>query len=220
MSRESRLRQVLTNPLVWRQGREAVIPRVTIPTGFEPLDEWLDGGWPVGVLTEILFDAEGAGELRLLMPALARLSQTDEQHSQQQETRQVHNGASWIAWIAPPHVPYPPALLQHGVNVARLLVAQPDNQPDRLWAMEQALRSTVCGAVLGWFTRADDRSLRRLQLASESGSCWAVVFRKSACAAEASPAPLRIRIQADAEGTCLHILRNRYGRCGTLRLAC
>ena len=106
------------------------------------------------------------------------------------------------------------------MNVSRLLVTQPDSQQDRLWAMEQALRSTVCGAVLGWFARTDDRSLRRLQMAAESGHCWAIVFRKAAFAAEASPAPLRIRIQAAAEGLQLHILRNRYGRCGTLQLTC
>ena len=130
--KQSRLRQLLDNPRIWRgAGPSPAQVRRNIPTGYREFDEWLGGGWPVGVLTELLFDTEGGGELRLLMPALAKLSSAED-------------SSSWIAWMAPPHIPYPPALQQHGVDVSRVLVTQPDSQQDVLWAMEQSLRSVVC----------------------------------------------------------------------------
>ena len=53
------------------------------------------------------------------MPALARLSQAEDALPEQTDT------AGWIAWIAPPFHPYPPALLQWGVDLSRVLVVRP-----------------------------------------------------------------------------------------------
>ena len=50
-----------------------------------------------------------------------------------------------------------------------MLVIRPRAGLDMLWAMEQALRSGACGAVLGWTGAADDQALRRLKLAAEEG---------------------------------------------------
>src|SRR5689334_22672759 len=90
---------VLQNPAIWRGGDCA--PAVaTVATGFAALDEVLPGGgWPSDALTEILLAREGIGELRLAFPALARL---------QTERREV-------VWIAPPYVPYAPALAAAGI---------------------------------------------------------------------------------------------------------
>jgi protein ImuA len=232
MSRHFRLQQLLKHPRIWKQGTATAASasaaahagRTILPTGFAMLDEWLGGGWTAGVLTELLLCEEGGGELSLLMPALRQQSLPDDSINEgsikEGPIESPIEERSWIAWIAPPHIPYPPALMQQGLDTSRLLVIHPDETRDALWAMEQTMRSTACGAVLAWLDRADDRSMRRLQLAAEHGQCWAVIFRPAQFAGTASPAPLRIRIRPGASGLELEFLRNRYGRTGLLRLAC
>ncbi|MDN5850905.1 MAG: translesion DNA synthesis-associated protein ImuA, partial [Nitrococcus sp.] len=135
------LNELLNEPGIWRAGerqRETGLEHVT--SGFPALDAALPGGgWPRGALTEILHEHAGIGELSLLMPALARLSQRDQ----------------WIALIAPPYLPYAPALADHGVNLSRLLLIHPGNTTNALWAVEQTLRSGTCAAVLVWPRRVD-----------------------------------------------------------------
>jgi cell division inhibitor SulA/protein ImuA len=212
MSRESRLQNILQNPRVWVAGRSAAGVFKPVPTGFAALDRKLGGGWPVGALTEFLLREHGIGELRCLMPALAGLSR--------QAGPEVGSDGNWIAWIAPPHIPYAPALAQHGVDISRLLIAQADAAIDVLWATEQILRSPACVAALAWIADADDRALRRLQLAAEAGRCCAIIFRHARYLRRSSPAVLRIQFKYAAGSTMLNVIRNRYGRPGVIRLSC
>jgi cell division inhibitor SulA/protein ImuA len=230
MAREYRLRKLLKNPHIWRPGDFAAAGRSNIPSGFAELDRQLGGGWPVGVLTEILLADPGIGELGLLLPALLRLGGSDlDQNDSAGATgypivAPEGSRPNRLAWIAPPYIPYAPALMQHGLDISRILIVRSARQADALWAMEQALRSSVCIAVLGWFTDVDDRSLRRLQLAAESTACWAVIFRPSRFTASTSPAPLRVHIKPGAkpaeDDLELQILRNRYGPVGSISLPC
>jgi cell division inhibitor SulA/protein ImuA len=187
-----------------------------LPSGFANLDDKLGGGWPLGVLTEVLQDVQGIGELRLLMPALARLGQPA---ALAPELRERLGPRRQVCWLMPPYIPYAPALLQQQLDITRMLVVDVQRPDDALWAMEQVLRSNVCAAVLGWFTHIDPRALRRLQLAAEAGSCWVVVFRHSRFLHERATAPLRLQLQATATGLHIRILRNRYGPSGSLTLA-
>ena len=193
---DNALDQLLRTPGIWRAGAPPRSGADHLPTGFPELDAALaGGGWPLGALSEILHDRAGIGELRLLMPALARLSR----------------GGRWIALIAPPYIPYAPALASYGVDLSRLLLVHPRDGTDALWAVEQALRSRTCGAVLAWPARVDDRSLRRLQLAAEEGGGLGLLFRAGADAAGASPAALRLRLEQTAEGTMARLLKCRGG---------
>lgn len=190
------LEAVLRHPAIWRGERCAQASEDTISTGFPALDAVLPGGgWPRGVLTEILSEQEGIGELRLLMPALARLADED----------------GWQTWIAPPHIPYAPALAAAEVELERLLVVSPKSAGDAWWAAEQALRSGTCGAVLAWLSTPDERRLRRLQLAAEEGRGWGVLFRPARAAQERSPAALRLRLETAPNGLAVHILKRRGG---------
>jgi cell division inhibitor SulA/protein ImuA len=217
MSRENRLQDVLQNPGIWVAGNAAGVEHKTIPTGFSSLDDKLGGGWPLGALTEILLDGQGIGELRCLMPALARLTRHPES-LWLTDSGQQSAVVPWVTWVAPPHIPYPPALAQHDVDVARLLLVRTGKPIDALWAMEQALRSRACIAALGWFNQVDDRMLRRLQLAAEAGNSWAVVFRSSRYLQQHSPAVLRIQLKFVVNGPVLNIVRNRFGEPGTVCL--
>lgn len=150
-------------------------------TGFSALDQELPGsGWPTDGVTELLLNHEGIGELRLLAPALARLSQ--------QQSR-------WVLLVCPPYIPYPPALSQMGIDLTRIMISQPGNSRDYLWVLEKSLASQSCSAVLAWPRDIHEKQIRRLQLASKEGRCWNVLFRPESVAANASPAELRIRLR-------------------------
>jgi hypothetical protein len=166
------------------------------------------GGWPQQSLTEILVEQYGIGELQLLMPALARLSVDD--------PLTPYAEPGWIAWVAPPFQPYPPALQQRGINLSRLLIVRPKDDSEILWSAEQALSSGTCAAVLLWPERLDDQSSRRLQLAAEKGRSWAVAFRPLTARHEPSAAALRIEVQARQQGTCIDVFKSRGGRPVTL----
>jgi hypothetical protein len=163
---------------VWK-GQGAPLSGGSLPTGWPGLDAVLPiGGWPEHALTEILLPVDGIGELQLLLPTLARLTQ---------ETRSV-------MVIAPPYVPYVPGWEARGVVMAHVDIVQADER-DVLWAAEQCLRSGSCAAVLAWPAQADDRALRRLQVAADTGKALAFVFRDRRHAVQASPAALRLELE-------------------------
>jgi hypothetical protein len=190
------LDQLLQRTDIWRGGRPAAAARA-VPSGYSELDGLLPGGgWPRGALTEILMPRQGIGALRLLMPALARLSHDDR----------------WICWVAPPHIPYAPALVTAGVDLSRVLLVHPRAQQDGLWALEQSLRSGNCGAVLAWPTLGDASVLRRLQLAAEAGDALGFLFRPQRFVERPSPAALRIQLDTQVDGNLsVSILKRRGG---------
>jgi hypothetical protein len=198
------LDDLLRHPGLWRAREQGgMAGRPGIPTGFATLDRCLPGGgWPSQGLIELLTDHTGIGEVSLLMPALARLC-GDERHG------------GWLAWISPPHQPYAPALAACGIDVRRLLVVR---APPAEWAMEQALRSGACSAVLGWAPCRDRQSLRRLQLAAEQSRCLAVLFRRLQDGNEPSPAVLRVALEGTPGGLEARILKSRGGRAASVWL--
>lgn len=189
------LENLLQRAAIWRGGKVSS-GKVGIPTGFNELDALFPGGgWPRGALTEFLTPGEGVGALSLVMPALARLSQ---------EKR-------WIAWVAPPYIPYAPALATAGVDLSHVLMIRPRAASDGLWAVEQTLRSGTCAAVLAWPVAGDDRMLRRLQLAAEAGQSWGLLFRPERMALQSSPAALRLRVTRESQGVVVNVLKRRGG---------
>ncbi len=206
------LESLLKNPRIWRgQGQAEDSCWQGLASGYPKLDQHLPGGgWPQHALTEILLDHYGTGELQLLMPALARLSQPQADCDDDGE-------AGWIAWIAPPFEPYPPALLQWGVNLSRILIVRPRQPKEALWAAEQALSSGNCAAVLLWSSELDDAASRRLQLAAEAGQSWAIAFRSLEAISQPSAAALRVQLCTGETGTDLGILKSRGGRPAVVR---
>ena len=200
----SSLDKILANPRVWR-GRDQAGRRAGLASGYPELDRHLPGGgWPRESLTEVLTEYYGIGELRLLMPALARLST--------ETSTQDFTEPGWIAWVAPPFQPYPPALQQCGIDLSRVLIVRPRDDSEILWSAEQALSSGTCAAVLLWPEFLDDQASRRLQLAAEKGRSWAIAFRPLAARQQSSAAALRIELRAGEQGTRVSILKSRGGR--------
>lgn len=170
---------------IWRQRRPRrgdlpVVPAQ--PTGWPELDAALPaGGWPDAALSEILIPADGVGELQLLMPTLVRLAQTDRP----------------VLLIAPPYAPCVVGWRAQGVDMAHVEIVAIEHERQALWAMEQSLRAGCCSAVLAWPKQIDERRLRRLQVAADSGRALAFVFRDRKCVEHASPAALRIEIETN-----------------------
>ena len=152
-------------------------------SGFGELDEELSGGWPRAGLTELLSTASGIGELRLLAPALRKLSESENR---------------WIVWINPPHIPYAPALERLGIDLGKVLLVFPKDHREAIWAFEQTLATASCSAALGWLSESKLRfaDIRRLQLAARKGGTWATLFRPASAADHASPASPRIEVTA------------------------
>lgn len=178
---------------VWRGPVTAPAATPAQPSGHAQLDAALPtGGWPDAALTEVLIAADGIGELQLLWPTLARLSETD----------------GIIAVVAPPYLPFAAAWQRAGVRLPTLQIIQADGR-NALWAAEQCLRSGACSAVLCWPLQADDRALRRLQVAAETGRCLGFAFRPMRAARNPSPAALRIAVET--QPSQLRVLKSRGG---------
>jgi hypothetical protein len=206
MSRD--LSRLLEHPAIWR-GRSAARTK-TLPTGFAALDEGLPGGgWPRAGLIEILPTCFGAGELSLLLPALAAVTRRPE--------------ARWCAWVAPPLQPFGPALAERGVVLERLLVVNPPKKvvkgKDVGWSFEQILRSGACDIALAWMRSALPRQIRRLHLAAERGDTLGVLFRPREAARDSSPAVLRIAVQPTVPGARVTLLKSRGGARGPIELS-
>src|SRR2546421_159866 len=156
MDREAKLARLLEHPAIWR-GRSAAHQQ-GLPTGFAALDAYLPGyGWPRTGLIEILVSRFGSGELYLLLPALAALTRAA--------------AARWCVWVAPPLMPFAPALASQGMVLDRVTVvggARP------LWALEQALGSGACDVALAWartsYEPSPARQAIRLCLRTQDGS--------------------------------------------------
>lgn len=166
-----------------------------LPTGYPALDAELpDGGWPPFGLTEILWSQQGAGEFRLLAPALRALSRA----------------GRYIAVLGAPHDLVAPAFAQYGIDVGKLLVVAADKPADRLWATEQVLKGGSIGAVAAWLPKASADHLRRLQVAASGTDTVAYILRPASVRAESSPAPLRLHCTAAAYGhLSVHVFKRR-----------
>ena len=188
------LTTVFDHPALWR-GEACTRVEAVVPSGFAVLDRYLPGGgWPQGALTELIVHTQGIGELTLLMPACAQLTQA---------------GRS-LVFVAPAYIPYAPALAAAGLDLGRLLWVKAENRKDKLWALEQSLRSPRCGAALAWIEECDDRSLRRLQLSCEQSGACAFLFLTASAVRTASPAVLRLRLSAcDDSRLAVQILKRR-----------
>jgi len=207
---------------LWRareQGGSATSIPPGLPTGYDALDCCLPGqGWPRQGLIEILSDHRGIGELKLLMPVLARLCAPRAATTRKQGRPVASSGqGGWIAWVSPPYQPYAPALAAWGIDVARVLVVHGAGATE--WAMDQALRSEACSAVLGWANPRDPHALRRLQLAAEQSRSLAVLFRPLQAGLLPSPAVLRLALLGDHHnGLQVRIVKSRGGRPATVTL--
>ena len=170
----------MIHPAVWKGQALHQTDCSGISSSFRLLDRELPGnGWPRGSLTELLVHNLGIGELRFLAPTLRSLTQSGKH----------------VVLLTPPHTPYAPAFEAMGIDHRRILIVQADRPIDRLWAVEQSIKSNQFGALITWLDHTGPTRpelIRRLQLAASTTQGLVFVFRPFAAQDHPSPAPLRM----------------------------
>ncbi len=185
----------LNKGLVWQAAQQPCSSARVISSGYQQLNRELpQGGWQAGQVCEIYPHRYGCGDMHILLPVLATLS-----HQQQ-----------WIMMVAPPAIPYAPALTMAGIDTRRLLMVHPKDRKEALWCVEEGLRSGHCSAVMGWLPESDPNSIRRIQLACEASKnfCW--LWPDARHQNSASAAPLRLQVtRISAEQANLRFIKRR-----------
>ncbi len=150
-----------------------------LPSGFPQLDAELPGGgWPTRAVTELLL-AQAGVEWRLLAPALAPACA----------------GGRRLLLIGPPHAPHPRGLAAWGLRPEQLLWLDATEAPQRLWALEQALKADAdeLAALLAWLPGLRAPQLRRLQTLAARSRAPVFVLHPGR-PDQATAAPLRLQI--------------------------
>jgi protein ImuA len=190
----------------------------TLPFGLAPLDAHLpQGGLTVGALHEVapLEPGDMPAGFGFLVALLARFAPAHVPAKWAPVRRQGHAPIDLsrpVLFIAPSHAlaehgrPHGHGLAQLGLDPARLILVETRNEKQALWALEEALRSSVPAAVGGVITRLDLKASQRLQLAAgEIGLPLLLLRPAQAINEDASAAATRWRIGA-AEAA-----RDRFG---------
>ena len=171
------------------------------PSGHVALDAELPGGgWPGNALVQIQQPQHTHAEWPLLLPALAC---------------QAGLQPGKLVLIAPPYLPFTPALQAAGIAAQRLCCVPqlPGQSPqDLAWACEQALHCRDVLAVLAWLPDLPVAALRRLQLAAASQGRPLWLWQGLQQEQHSSPAALRLRLQRtpqDAASLQVQILKRR-----------
>jgi protein ImuA len=138
-------------------------------------------------MVEVLQAQPGQHDWQLLLPALSVLCAT--------KPVLLVGAANRIVQ------PFGPGLAARGLNAQRLLWVDSPDPAAQLWSAEQGLRCPGVAAVLAWLPqdrRVAMPALRRLHLAAQTHGHALFVFRPSAVAQDASPAPLRVLLEPQA----------------------
>ena len=185
---------------IWRGDSAGSSPDQVVSSGFDELDKALPGGgWPAGNLTELLLPAEGLGEIGLLSRVLEQATQAGRH----------------ILLVSPPHTPYMPAWENLGMDSRRIVIVKAHTPAERLWAIEQGIKSAAFGAILGWLTGISQQATRKLQIMARAVATLAFLFRPASARLEPSAAPLRILFDSVrgkhglSHTLCLHLLKRR-----------
>lgn len=114
---------------------------------------------------------------------------------------------------------YPPAAAALGVDLRRVIIVRPHTLAERLWAIDQALRSPAVVAVIAEVEHLDDRAARRLQLAAECGGGIGLLVRGEAARQHPSWAEVQWLVRPLPERSAhrqleLQLMRARGGRSG------
>lgn len=183
--------------LLWR-GRGSASPAAGLSTGFAALDAALPGrGWPAGGVVEMIVPTWGVGELWLWLPAM----------------RHQHARGRYVSWLAPPYLPYPPALSGAGLDLTLIhYIGTPLPDQDLFWAAEKLLACADSGLVLAWPRQLTALTLRRLQLAAQQNGGLLCLLRRPQQNWTTSAAALRIQLRPAPGGLVVQIHKAR-GSC-------
>ena len=198
----------------------------SLPLGIETIDTTLGGGLLRGALHEIA----AAGEAHLAAAAGFAAALGSAAWTLSPRTR----GERHLVWLAEDMALaesgalYGPGLMDLSLAPERLLTVAVAQRRDLLWAMEEALRCRVVGAVIGELRHGalDAVAVRRLSLAAADSGALALLLRAKPgsdastaatrwIAGAAPSAPVRAEFGFGAPRFAVHLVRNRRGPTGS-----
>jgi len=163
-----------------------------ISSGCQAFDQILPlNGFRRGSLVEWLADGcgNGAGMLAMQTAAKALCNNhqcTSNQHSDRGGVLVVMDRLRWF---------YPPAAVQLGIDLSRLILVRARSAKEELWALDQVLRCEAVSAVWAPLYELDPHSFRRLQLAAEQGGGIGLLLRPESIRGAPSWADVQLHVQ-------------------------
>lgn len=157
--------------------------RGVVPTGLRPLDAALPGGGiPRGAVTEIHAEGPGVGAMTVAL-RMQRGAGNREQGTGRRDPGATGSlSPKYLVLVeSPPEGDgrfrfYPPAMVERGVPLDRLIFIRTFDRREAFWAVDQALCCPAVGAVIAVMKPLEQRLSRRLQLAAESSGCVGILL--------------------------------------------
>ncbi|MCH2213071.1 MAG: hypothetical protein MK110_17335 [Fuerstiella sp.] len=174
-----------------------------VSTGIPALDAILpDHGLRCGTLCEWIGAQPGSGVATLAMSVAGQAQKTGP-----------------LVIVDAQRTFYPAALPSTGVSLTESILVRPKSKHDELFTIEQALRCSGVGVVLGFIDRLRNQQFRRLQLAAESGTAIGMLIRPSFALKQTGWADVRLLAlpqPSPSESFCRFVeLRCLYAKGGT-----
>jgi len=167
------------------EGCRRPVGEALVSSGHAGLDRLLpEGGFRRGSLVEWLAGGAGSGAATL---ALATAAQA------------AREGGALVV-VDRRGLFYPPAAVNLGIDPRRLIVVRPESDEDHAWALDQTLRWRGVAAVWCCPEKTDAHTLRRWQLAAETGGALGLLVRSEEARDEPSWAELRLAVAPIASG--------------------
>ncbi|MCW8344925.1 translesion DNA synthesis-associated protein ImuA [Vibrio sp. ZSDZ65] len=154
------IKELQDKQLIWKGSHAFLSSADHRTTGFDELDQRLNGGFPSHGVVDIQ-SIGGIGELRLLLPHITTCAQK-----------------RLLILINPPGYLCADYLLAQGIQPSQVLILYPTSAKHALWAAEQSLKSGASGCVCLWQNDIEIHQAKRLQVASETGQCLQFLFRQ------------------------------------------
>lgn len=159
----------------------------TLPSASAELNAMLKGGFPKRSLTEILTLENAAGELSLVLPAVAALGR-----------------AFWMLPNVSAFEPCAPALEASGLVLTEQLFATAPSAEEAFWASERVAAEGAFGAVVAWLkplgAQDDMHAMRRLALAARTSGTTVFAIRPLNLCGSPSAAHLRVTMSPRPDG--------------------
>lgn len=194
------LKQLHRQGKVWRADQVKNVVE-TVDSGYQELNTQLNGGLPKQGVIEVQ-TLNGIGELRLFLPYLLNILQTE--LAQKQHSRQV-------VFIAPPAQVNALMLLKAAIPLENVLIITSQKPEESLWAAEQCLKSGCCFAVLLWQQFLAVHQIKRLKQAAVTGDAVQIIFRAPYNVDLALPVSLSLALQPQKTGLTVHIKKQLGG---------
>jgi len=183
------LTQLYDNHQIWRGNNHDTLLEVQT-TGYPSLDAYLCGGFPDNSVIE-LQSLNGIGELRLIMPYLAKKTAAEKR----------------LIFISPPSTLSSQMLHSNQINPAHIVVLADVATNDALWSAEQCLKSGCVGVVVLWHQLFSSAQVKRLKLAAQQGHASLIIIRQKSALSLSLAVPLCLSISPDTLGLRIAIIK-------------